>query len=239
MRSSMSSTSSSLIGSSRSLAILTIPGAPPRKLEIDRKSIFTGVSRARASSVRKNTAPLSTAISFSSRWPYFSRISAATSRMRAVTWSSLNRMRSIPGGAGDAIFENQVLKILLIKHLDVNMRINRAQKLYFTVFSRHQRLLHGGQFDVQIELRKIEIGGERLRHIAVLVPLQRKRARLVLPGNPVEIEQIREQLLARMAEGGAPQAGPARRRDPVPRQFQPRPELDARLRRGRKQALFD
>ena len=47
----------------------TSPGAPLlfEKLEIARKSIFTGISRCRASSVRKNTEPLSTPISLSVR----------------------------------------------------------------------------------------------------------------------------------------------------------------------------
>src|SRR5580693_6772570 len=146
------------MGSSRSLAMRTMPGAAPPNAEIARKSIFTGISMARASAVRKNTAPFSTATSFRSRPRYFPLISAATSSTRAATCCSVNRTRSIPGGAVngfvETIFKYEILKILLIKHLDINMRINRAQQPDFPVFARRQGLFHGGQFHVQIELRQ-------------------------------------------------------------------------------------
>src|SRR5579872_1190736 len=158
------------MGSSRSLAMRTIPGTPFPKLEIARKSIFTGISMARANSVRKKTAPFRTAMSFKSRPRYFSLISSATSRMRAATCSSENRMRSISGG-GKAILEHEILKIFLVEHLNIDVRINRAQQFDLAILARDVGLLHGGELDVQIEFRQIKIRCERLDHVAVLVPL--------------------------------------------------------------------
>src|ERR1700689_2237327 len=106
----------------------TMPGVFPPKLEIARKSIFTGISIARARAVRKKTDPFSTPISLTSRPANFALISAATSRIRAVTCSSVNRIFSM------GILENQILQILLVKDLNVDVRIDGAQQLDFAVF---------------------------------------------------------------------------------------------------------
>ena len=60
-------------------------------------------------------------------------ISAATSRMRCSICSSVKRTRSIAGGCSvahavrrpfrQAVLEDQILEILLVEHLDVDVRI--------------------------------------------------------------------------------------------------------------------
>src|SRR5579872_2106 len=113
----------------------TIPGVFTPKLEIARKSIFTGISMARAKAVKKKTDPFRTPMSFTSRPSNFALISAATSRMRAFTCSSVNKIRSM------GMLEDQILQIFLVEDLNVDMRINRAQQFYFAILFSHQRLL--------------------------------------------------------------------------------------------------
>src|SRR5580700_6174655 len=182
MTSSTSSTSSPSMLSSRSLAMRTMPGAPVlfEKLEIARKSIFTGSSMWRVNAVRKYTEPLSTPISFTARPAYARVISAPTSRMRRPISSSVKRIFSIPGGValilgssywnrprGQPVFEDQVFKILLVEDLNVERGIQLTQQPHLAVLSGHQRLLHGGQLDIKVELRQVEIGGERLQRFAI------------------------------------------------------------------------
>src|SRR5579885_1285758 len=148
-----------------------MPGAPFPKLEIARKSIFTGISIARANSVKKNTAPFNTAISFKSRPRYFALISPATSRIRAATCSSVNRTRSISGNTGEAIFENEILEILLVEDLNIDVRINCAQQFDLPILTRHVGLLHRGQFYVLVKFGQVKVGRKGLGYVAVLVPL--------------------------------------------------------------------
>ncbi len=68
------------------------------------------------------------------------------------------------------VFQDQVLNVFLIKHLDVDVGIDLAQQADLAVFSGHQRLFHGGQFDVEIQFRQVKIRGEALQHSAVLIP---------------------------------------------------------------------
>src|ERR1700722_5388302 len=143
----------------------TIPGVSPPKLEIARKSIFTGMSTERAKAVRKKTDPFSTPTSFNSRPWNFALISAATSRIRKVTCSSVNRMRSM------GMLKDEILQILLVEDLNIDVGIDCAQQFYLTILLRYQRLLHSGQFDIQINFRQIKIRRERLNHLAVFVPL--------------------------------------------------------------------
>ena len=96
-------------------------------------------------------------------------------------------------GHSQAVFEDQILKILLIEDLNIDVRINGAQQFDFAILPGHQSLLHGGQLDVEIEFGKIKIGREGFDHVAVLVPLQRETARLIFPLDAIEIQQVGEQ----------------------------------------------
>ena len=203
----------------------TTPGAPPwfEKLEIARKSIFTGIVSSRASAVRKKTEPFSTPISLRLPSRYRSEISAATSLHALAICSSVNRIRSIMGMARSPhaqvptpagarpYFKIKILQVLLVKHLDVDVRIDLAQQPDLAVLLGHQRLLHGGQLDVQVELRQVEVRREGLQHASRRVPRDGEAVRLVLPGDAVEIEQVGEDLFARMGKLGLLQTGLALR----------------------------
>ena len=118
------------------------------------------------------------------------------------------------------------------------MRIDGAQQLHFAIFLGHQRLLHGGEFDVEVEFRQVEVGREGFRDVAVFVPLQRKAARLIFPLDAVEIQQIREHFFAGMAEAGAGDARTAGGDDAAFGKFEARFELDFVGGVGRKQPLL-
>src|ERR1022692_3959752 len=214
----------------------------------------------RASAVRKNTEPLSTPTSLSVLPRERSLISTATSWMRCAICSSVNRMRSIPGGSllmasrliasrsylcsyfggplRQAVLEDQVFEILLIEDLHGQVRIQLPQQPDLAVLARHQRLFHGGEFHVQIELRQIEIGRERFGNASLRIPLYRKIARLVLPGDAVEIQQVSEDLLALVGEVLAGQPHHAGRHDAMPCQAQADLKLDLRLGRRRQKAAL-
>src|ERR1039458_8377659 len=86
--------------------------------------------------------------------------------MRCAICSSVNRMRSIPGGSllmasrliasrsylcsyfggplRQAVLEDQVFEILLIEDLHGQVRIQLPQQPDLAVLARHQRLFHGG-----------------------------------------------------------------------------------------------
>ncbi len=101
-----------------------------------------------------------------------------------------------------------------------------------------QRLFHGGQLNIQVELGQVEIRGEGLQHPAILVPLDGETARFVFPGHLVEVEQVGEDFLAGVHEGVLLEAGLGGRHDAMLGQLEPRLELQVGLGRGREQALL-
>src|ERR1017187_7073872 len=104
-------------------------------------------------------------------------------------------------------------------------KLAKGRSLWWAKFL-HQRLFHGGESHVQIELRQIEIGRERFGNASLRIPLYRKIARLVLPGDAVEIQQVGEDLLALVGEVLAGQPHHAGRHDAMPCQAQADLKLD-------------
>ena len=85
-----------------------------------------------------------------------------------------------------------------------------AQAPDLAIFLGHQRLFHCGEFHIQVAVGKVEIRRKSLGHISLFVILQGERARLVFPSDPVEIEQAREDALARVRELRVSPAGTLR-----------------------------
>jgi len=77
--------------------------------------------------------------------------------------------------------------------------IQPLQAFQLTVFYRYQTLLQGCQFNIEVELRQIEVRGEHLTYPA-LVPLQGKRTRFVHPVNMVEVQNIGKLLFTGVSE---------------------------------------
>src|SRR5579883_629417 len=214
--SSTRTTSSPSMLSSKSFAKRTMPGAPFwfANCATARKSTFTGTVSSRASAVRKKTEPFNTPISFSSRPAYLAEISAPTSRMRCSICSAVNRILSMAGALirqrslrqllRQTVLNHKILDILLIEHLNIHVRIDGAQQADLAILLGHMGLLHSSQLDVQVEFREVEVRRESFLNIAVLIPLERKTAGLVIPGDAVEIQQIGEDLFAGMPKFRAP-----------------------------------
>src|SRR5207245_8436517 len=66
-----------------------------------------------------------------------------------------------------------------------------------------------GDLDVEVELHEVEVRGEALDNVAVTIPPDVERRRLVLPTDLIEVEQARELTLGcvREADGVALQQG--------------------------------
>ena len=93
-------------------------------------------------------------------------------------------------GAARPSFEDQILKILLVKDLDVDVWVQFAKQADLSVFLGHEGLLHRRKLDVKIEFGQVKVRRECLADVAVPIPLNRKAARLIVPVDAVKIQQI-------------------------------------------------
>ena len=89
-----------------------------------------------------------------------------------------------------------------VQDLQIHRRIELPQPSDLSILLRHEVLLEGREFDEEVELGEIEIGGEALGHFAAAVPLQGKALRLVLPLDLVEVQNAGKFGLARVGKGG-------------------------------------
>src|SRR5581483_1237411 len=85
----------------------------------------------------------------------------------------------------------EALEVALVEELDLHVGIALAELAELAVLPRHERLLHDGHLEVEVLLRQEEVGREGLQDAAVLILREDERARLVLPGDPVEVEDLR------------------------------------------------
>src|SRR5512141_1039742 len=90
--------------------------------------------------------------------------------------------------------------VALVEDLAVHARVQLAEAAHLPVLLRHELLVQRRDLDVEVVLREVEVGGEPLDHVAVLVPLEIERRGLVLPVDLVEVEQLRELALAGVGE---------------------------------------
>jgi hypothetical protein len=74
----------------------------------------------------------------------------------------------------------------------VHLGIELDEPAGFAVLLRDQPLVERRDLDVEVVGREVEVGRESLRRVAVAVVFERERARLVVPRNRVEVEQLRE-----------------------------------------------
>src|SRR5207237_6377992 len=76
-------------------------------------------------------------------------------------------------------------------------------------------LVQRGDLDVEVELHEVEVRGEALDDVAVTIPPDVERRRLVLPTDLIEVEQARELTLGcvRETDGVALQQGWCERLD--------------------------
>src|SRR5213079_2999527 len=111
-------------------------------------------------------------------------ISAPSSRMRAaisVADRWISPIRSSPGKWPDSAGEVEVemlgeaLEVAPVEELDPDVGVPLTQLAQLPVLAGDERLLHGGDLDVEVLLGKIEVGREGLLHATVGVLLEDER----------------------------------------------------------------
>ena len=104
------------------------------------------------------------------------------------------------GGSLEAVLLHQVKVITLVEDLASHGRIQAPERSYLAVFLGYELLAHGGDLYEEVVFGKIEIGREVLVGTALSIPGDRKRSGLILPGNPVKIEESGELAFAVMGK---------------------------------------
>src|SRR2546423_1206310 len=89
-------------------------------------------------------------------------------------------------------FFNQLAIVRRIKHLEIDLRVERAQAADFAILARDKRLTQRCQLNVEVVLWQVKIGREKTRRRARRVPLEGEAARLVLPLDMIEAQDARE-----------------------------------------------
>src|SRR5206468_2836212 len=95
-------------------------------------------------------------------------------------------------GRLEPVLHEQLQVVALVEHLDLHVGIQLDQPARLAVLLGDELLVERGDLDVEVIGRKVEVGRERLRGVALAVALQHERARFVLPADRVEVEQLRE-----------------------------------------------
>src|SRR5579871_3500385 len=84
----------------------------------------------------------------------------------------------------------KALQVAPVEELDLHLGVPLAQLPQLAVLARDERLLHHGDLDVEVLIREVEVGGERLRDATLLVLLEDEGPRLVFPRDAVVIEHL-------------------------------------------------
>src|SRR5262245_1139849 len=100
----------------------------------------------------------------------------------------------------EAVLVHQGQVVALIEDLAVDAGVQLAKPAHLPVLLRDQSLVQRGDLDVQVVLREVEVRREPLHDVAVAIPLEVERRRLVLPVDLVEIQQLRELAFAGVRE---------------------------------------
>jgi hypothetical protein len=112
------------------------------------------------------------------------------------------------------VLHQQVQVVPLVQDPDVDLGVQLLQAAGLAVLLRDQLLVQRGDLDEEVIGRQIEVGRERLGRPALAVPLEDEGPRLVVPDDPVEVEELGELQLGivREADCGVRQRVVTRRR---------------------------
>src|SRR6266550_4102996 len=121
-----------------------------------------------------------------------------------LTAASLRASRSRPGRSTrrvlQAVLGHQGQVVALIEDLAPDLRVPLAETPDLAVLLGHELLVEGGDLQVEVELGKVEIGGEALPDMPVAIPGDVERGRLVGPLDLVEVQEPRELSLGGVRE---------------------------------------
>ena len=101
-----------------------------------------------------------------------------------------------------AVLEHQRPEVTRVEQLHADLRIELPQVAQLAVLLPDQRLLERRQLDVQVDLRQVEVGRERLDDRAVGVPGDGEDVGFVSPRDTVEVQDPRQLRLALVCEAG-------------------------------------
>ena len=114
-----------------------------------------------------------------------------------------------------AELEHERPEVAGVEQLDPDVGVELADPAQLAVLLADELLAEGRHLEVELEVRQPEVRREALDDGPVEVPQDRERVRLVLPADPVEVEDPGHLGLAGVGEG---RARPVRRGDRVERQ---------------------
>src|SRR6478735_3455229 len=92
----------------------------------------------------------------------------------------------------EAVLHEQLQVVTLVEHLDLDLGVQLDEAARLAVLLRHQLLVERGDLDVEVVRREVEVGREGLRRVAFTIALEHEGARLVVPLDRVEVEELRE-----------------------------------------------
>jgi hypothetical protein len=103
-------------------------------------------------------------------------------------------------GRLEAVFDQEVEVVPLVEDLAVDVGVVLAEETYLSILLGDELLVHRRDLDEEVLVGDVEVGCEELRRFAVVVELDREGGRLVVPVQPVEIEESGELPLTVVSE---------------------------------------
>lgn len=100
----------------------------------------------------------------------------------------------------EVVLDEEVEKVALVEDLAVDVRVVGSEQTNLAVLLGDEFLIHRGDLDEEVLIGKVEVRGEPSSRLVSIVEFDGKRPRLVLPGDPVEVEQSGELSLAVVGE---------------------------------------
>jgi hypothetical protein len=101
----------------------------------------------------------------------------------------------------EAVLDEQVEIVPLVQDLAPNAGIESHQAAGLAVLLGHELLAQSSYLDVEVEVGEVEIRGESLGCISVVIPIDLERGGLVIPRDLIEVQQLCELTLAVVCEG--------------------------------------
>jgi hypothetical protein len=90
--------------------------------------------------------------------------------------------------------------VVEVEDLAVDVGVVLAEETYLSILLGDELLVHRRDLDEEVLVGDVEVGCEELRRFAVVVELDREGGRLVVPVQPVEIEESGELPLTVVSE---------------------------------------
>src|SRR5918996_4674602 len=117
-----------------------------------------------------------------------------------LTEGSVRPVRSSARAILQPVLRHEREVVLLVEDLAADLRIPLPELADLPVLPGDQLLVQRRDLDVEVELRQVEVGREAPDDVALPVPLDVEGRGLVLPGDPVEVQELSELSLGGVRE---------------------------------------